>query len=94
MDAETYIASENLRMLKTCPTWYEHKDKVEAAIAEHDRIYDIRMAAGWDLDEGGWYAPAPDTGEMITEWDWIDYGLLPPEDMPSQTYQQHIEAHS
>ena len=95
MDTETYIASENLRMLKTCPTWYEHKDKVHAAIAEQERIYDIRVKAGWDLDEGGWYAPNPDTGELIPEWDWLDYGLLPPEDLPSQQQQQqHIEAHS
>ena len=34
-----YQAQENLRMLETCPTWYEHKDKVEAAIAEEERIY-------------------------------------------------------
>jgi len=79
--AALYRAQEDLRMLETCPTWYDHLDKVEAAIAEEDRIYDIRVAAGWELDEGGWYAPCPETGEMIQEWDWISFGLSCPEDI-------------
>ena len=75
-----YRAQEDLRMLETCPTWYDHLDKVEAAIAEEDRVYDIRVAAGWELDEGGWSAPSPETGKMIPEWDWLDLGLAHPED--------------
>ena len=67
-------------MLETCPTWYDHLDKVEAAIAEEDRIYAIRVAAGWEQDEGGWQAPCPKTGKMIIEWDWISFGLTYPED--------------
>ena len=55
-----YRAKENLRMMGTCPTWYDHLDKIEAAMAEQDRIYKVRTAAGWDLDEGGWYAPCPE----------------------------------
>ena len=79
--AALYRAQENLRMAGIYPTWYDHLDKVEAAIAEEDRIYDIRVAAGWELDEGGWYAPCPETGEMITESDWLDFGLFCPEDI-------------
>ena len=75
-----YRAQENLRMLETCPTWYDHLGQVEAAIAEEDRIYDIRVAAGWEADEGGWCAPCPETGEMIPEWDWLGIGLPYPED--------------
>jgi len=75
-----YRAQEDLRMLETCPTWYDHLDKVEAAIAAEERVYDIRVAAGWELDEGGWWAPCPETGEMIQEWDWISFGLAYPED--------------
>ncbi len=76
-----YRAREDLRMLETCPTWYDHFDKVEAAIAEQDRVYDIRVAAGWEADEeGGWCAPCPETGEMIPEWNWLDCGLAYPED--------------
>ena len=77
--AALYRAQENLRMMETCPTWFDHLDKVEAAMAEESRVYDIRVAAGWELDEGGWYAPCPDTGEMIHEWDWLDLGLVYPE---------------
>ncbi len=51
-------------------------------MAEHDRIYKIRTAAGWEQgDEGGWYAPCPETGELIREWDWLDLGMAYPEDM-------------
>lgn len=81
--AALYRAKENLRMLETCPTWYDHLDKVEAAIAEHDRIYEIRTAAGWEADEGGWYAPHPDNpSEMIPEWEWeCETGGPLPEDV-------------
>ena len=68
-------------MLGTCPTWYDHLDKIEAAMAENDRIYEVRTAAGWDLDEGGWYAPSPETNELIPEWDWLEFGLVYPEDL-------------
>jgi hypothetical protein len=76
-----YRAKENLRMMGTCPTWYDHLDKIEAAMAEHARIYKVRTAAGWDLDEGGWYAPCPETNELIPEWDWLELGLVYPEDV-------------
>ena len=75
-----YRAQENLRMLETCPTWYDHLGQIEAAIAEEDRVYDIRVAAGWEADEGGWCAPCPETGEMIPESDWLSFGLAYPED--------------
>lgn len=78
--AALYRAQENLRMAGIYPNWYDHLDKVEAAIAEQDRIYDIRVAAGWEADEGGWCAPCPETGEMILEWDWLNFGLAYPED--------------
>ena len=48
-------------------------------MAEESRVYDIRVAAGWELDEGGWYAPCPETDQMIHEWDWLDLGLAYPE---------------
>lgn len=77
-----YRAQENLRMMGTCPTWYDHLDDINAAMAEQDRIYEIRAAAGWDLDEGGWYAPHPEKpGETISEWDWMGFGLSYPEDV-------------
>ncbi len=76
-----YRAKENLRMMEACPTWYNHLGKIEAAMAEQDRIYEVRTAADWDLDEGGWYAPSPETGELILEWDWINFGLSYPEDV-------------
>ena len=77
--AALYRAQEDLRMMETCPTWFYHLDKVEAAMAEESRVYDIRVAAGWELDEGGWYAPCPETDQMIHEWDWLDLGLAYPE---------------
>ena len=77
-----YRAQENLRMMGTCPTWYDHLDKIEAAMAEQDRIYKARTAAGWEADDDGWYAPHPEKpDEMISEWDWMDFGLSYPEDV-------------
>ena len=85
MDNELYRAQENLRMMATCPTWYDHVDKIEAAMAEESRIYEIRTKAGWELDEGGWYAPHPEKpGELVSYWNWMDYGLVCPEDMESE----------
>ena len=77
---DLYTAQQNLLMLERCPTWYEHLDKINAAQAEEDRIYHIRTNAGWELDEGGWFAPCPDTNELIPEHEWEDNGLPYPEE--------------
>ena len=77
----TYQAQENLLLLGKCPTWYDYADKVYDAMAEEDRIYDLRTKAGWELDEGGWWAPCPDTNKLITELDWLEHGLPSPEDL-------------
>ena len=53
---------------------------VHDMMREQDRIYDARTAAGWECDEGGWYAPHPETGVLISYWDWMDFGLDDPED--------------
>ena len=85
MDNELYRAQENLRMMETCPTWYDHVDKIEAAMAEEQRIYDMRTKAGWELDEGGWYAPHPEKpSELIPDCDWMDFGLSYPEDQAAK----------
>lgn len=76
-----YTARWNLQMMELYPNWYDHLDQVEAAIKEQDRIIEIRQAAGWELDEDGWWAPDPDNkGKLIPEYEWIDHGLLPPEE--------------
>lgn len=74
-------ASDNLLQLDRCPTLYDHLPRIEAAMRESDRVYAARTAAGWELDEGGWYAPHPETSELIREWDWMDLGLDYPEDI-------------
>ncbi len=85
MDNKLYRAQENLRMMGACPTWYDHVDKIEAAMAEEQRIYEIRTKAGWELDEGGWYAPHPKKpGDLISYWDWMDFGLDCPENEESE----------
>jgi hypothetical protein len=61
---ESTEARWNLQMMEKYPNWYDHLDKVEEAIKEQDRIIDVRLAAGWELDEGGWMAP--DTNGSIT----------------------------
>lgn len=77
-----YTARWNLQMADRYPTWYEHMDKVCAAIAEQDRIIEAREAAGWELDEDGWLAPNPDKpNELIPELEWLDYGMLYPEEI-------------
>tara|TARA_Y100000289_G_C3859718_1_gene117898 strand:- start:244 stop:498 length:255 start_codon:yes stop_codon:yes gene_type:complete len=81
MDSDLWRAQENLRMLATCPTWYDHLDKIEATIAEEERIYKVRTAAGWELDEEGWFAPCPETGEALSLWNWLDLGLPLPEEL-------------
>ena len=78
---DNYTARWNLQMMEKYPNWYDHIDKVEAAIQEQDRIISIRQAAGWELDEGGWMAPDPENNDnLIPENEWLDYGLLPPEE--------------
>jgi len=44
----------------------------------------IREAAGWERDDSvpqgsSWYAPHPETGELIPEGDWLQFGLRYPE---------------
>jgi hypothetical protein len=56
----------NLLQLEQRPNWYEHLGQVEAAMAESDRIYDIRWRAGWTVDEGGWYSPC---GTHASDWE-------------------------
>jgi hypothetical protein len=65
----------NLLQLEQRPNWYEHLGQVEAAMAEEDRIYDIRWRAGWTIDEGGWYSPC---GTHASDWELEGYPL--PED--------------
>jgi len=78
---DNYTARWNLQMMGKYPNWFEHIDKVEAAIQEQDRIISIRQAAGWELDEGGWMVPDPENKDnLIPENEWLDYGLLPPEE--------------
>jgi len=61
--------------------YYEHLPKINAAIAEQDRIIAARTAAGWDADpEYGWGGPNPLTGESMTESEYIDAGFILPED--------------
>jgi hypothetical protein len=50
-------AAWNLMMADKYPNWYDHLDKVHAAVAEQDRVYEARSKAGWELDEDGWYTP-------------------------------------
>lgn len=65
----------DLAQLATRPNWYDHLDKVEAAIAAQDHVARIRRAAGWDADEGGWIAP-----DGTPESDWTDNGYPFPEE--------------
>jgi hypothetical protein len=81
MTPSTYQAQDNLLQLATRPTWYCHLPKVEAAMRDADRTYAARTAAGWEMDEGGWHAPHPVTGDLIREWDWADLGLNYPEEI-------------
>jgi hypothetical protein len=64
----------NLHMLQIHPNWYDHLPKVEAAMAEEDRISTARYDAGWDGDEGGSYSP-----DGIHENDWEEMGRPFPE---------------
>lgn len=59
-------AEFNLLQLELRPNWYDHLADVEAAMAEQDRVDKLRYAAGWECDEGGWYAPC---GTHESDWD-------------------------
>jgi hypothetical protein len=76
-------AQDNLRQLATRPNWYDHLPKVEAAMAEQDRIFTIRTNMDWEGDEGGWSVTDPFNPEhCILEENWEDETGLPlPEDM-------------
>lgn len=74
----------NLAMLQVYPNWYDHLSKVEAAMAEQDRIDSIRRAAGWDADEGGWISP---DGTPESEWEY-EHGYPFPEDPDYATWAE------
>jgi hypothetical protein len=38
-----------------------------------------REEAGWVREEGGWYAPHPETGELIHELVWLQFDEPYPE---------------
>jgi hypothetical protein len=59
-------AAFNLFQLTQRPNWYQHLGQAEAAMAEEDRIHDIRWRAGWTADEGGWYSPC---GTHESDWE-------------------------
>ena len=91
---DKYTARWNLQMMEKYPNWYDHLDKVDAAIKEQDRIIKVRLAAGWELDEGGWMAPDPDNeGQLIPEYEWIDHGLLPQRRHAILRRRMHPELH-
>jgi hypothetical protein len=51
-------------------------DAVYEMMAEKDRVYRIRTAQGWELDEGGWYHP-----NGMSESEWEDDGYPLPEEV-------------
>jgi hypothetical protein len=67
----------DLFLASTRPNYYELLPRIEAAMAEEDRICAARMDAGWDFDpEYGWGTP-----DGITESDWtFKHGYPLPED--------------
>ena len=70
----------NLAQLSARPNWYDHLCATEAAMADEDRITWARFDAGWQADEGGWYAP-----DGTHESDWEDEGYPFPEDVAAYT---------
>ena len=56
----------NLAQADKFPTWYEHKSKVDAAMAAQDAWIKKWYALGWEIDEDGWVAPE----------DWGTWALL------------------
>lgn len=65
----------NLAQLAVRPNWYDHLDKIEAMLRGQDHADHIRREAGWETDEGGWYAPCG-----MHEDDWACEGHPFPED--------------
>ena len=47
----------NLAQADKFPTWYDHLDKVNAAIAAQDKAIREWRSLGWELDDTGWHAP-------------------------------------
>ena len=47
----------NLAQADRFPTWYDHLDKVNAAVAADDRAIKEWTSLGWELDDDGWHAP-------------------------------------
>ncbi|MEB3214585.1 MAG: hypothetical protein VKL39_24765 [Leptolyngbyaceae bacterium] len=77
-------AANDLLQLQQHPTYYDHLPKVEAAIAEQDRVAKLRREDfKWEPDEDQWIAPDPlDPTKQILEEDWENTTGLPlPEDM-------------
>jgi hypothetical protein len=64
MQAE--VAEHNLKKAEEFEHYGTIADQVDAAMAEQDRIWNIRTEAGWAFDEGGWYAP---DGTHESDWD-------------------------
>lgn len=48
---------------------------IQDMMRAEDEKYRIRTEAGWELDEGGWYAP-----NGMTEFEWECEGYPLPED--------------
>jgi len=78
------------------PDILEINDQVNAAIDESYRIVNLRSAAGWEGDEGGWTSP-----EGIHESTWEDWALAFPEDpegyqesLKSQNYKDMMAEHN
>jgi len=62
-------AAWNLMMADKYPNWYELQPKVNQAMAEWERVYELRTKAGWEMgEEGEWYLP-DGTPEWQTEYE-------------------------
>mgnify|MGYP000202975967 CR=1 FL=1 len=48
-------AKFNLAMTQIHPNWYDHLDKVEAAMRQSDADWAVRAEYGWDGDDGVLY---------------------------------------
>ena len=48
---------ENLRMADLCPSYYEHRAKIEKALNAHDAWVSKWEGMGWVLDDQGWHEP-------------------------------------